>query len=85
MYAALAQIVLLAAPPIMFLVGIVRGVLGPGDLIFVIVPSLVVLAVAFAYKSVEKNVQSTPAADDELRRQKDAIIHTWLKKPLPDW
>jgi len=44
-----------------------------------------VLAVAFAYKSVEKNAQSIPAADDELRRQRDAIIHTWLKKPVPDW
>jgi len=38
MYAALAQIVLLVVPPILFFVGIVRGVLGSGDLLFVIVP-----------------------------------------------
>lgn len=85
MYGALVQIVLLAVPPIVFFVGIVRGVLGPGDLVFVIVPSLVVIAVAVVYKRVEKEAQSIPVADDELRRQRDMIIHTWLKKPLPDW
>jgi hypothetical protein len=85
MYAALVQIVLLAVPPILFFVGLAKGELTPGDLIFIIVPSAVVILVAMLYKQTEKRVQSTPAHDDELRRQRDAIIHTWLKKPLPDW
>jgi hypothetical protein len=85
MYAALAQIVLLIVPPILFFVGIARKVLGPGDVLFIIVPSLVVILVAALYKQVEKQVKSIPAQDDELRRQRDKIIETWLKKPLPDW
>ena len=85
MYAALVQIVLLVVPPILFFVGIVRGVLTPGDIIFIIVPSAVVILVAALYKQTETKVKSIPANDDELRRQRDAIIHTWLKKPLPDW
>jgi fatty acid desaturase len=85
MYAALAQIVLLIVPPILFFVGIVRKVLGPGDVLFIIVPSLVVILVAALYKQVEKQAKSIPAQDDELRRQRDRIIETWLKKPVPDW
>lgn len=85
MYAALVQIVLLALPPILFFVGLARGALEPGDVIFIIVPSAVVIMVAMLYKQTEKLVKSIPAQDDELRRQRDAIIHTWLKKPLPDW
>jgi TRAP-type C4-dicarboxylate transport system permease large subunit len=85
MYAALVQIVLLVVPPILFFVGIAKGALTPGDIIFIIVPSAVVIAVAALYKQTEKQVKEIPANDDELRRQRDVIIHTWLKKPLPDW
>ena len=85
MYAALAQIVLLAVPPILFLVGLARRELGPGDVLFIIVPSLVVILVAVLYKQVEKQVKAIPAQDDELRRQRDRIVETWMKKPTPDW
>ncbi len=85
MYAALVQIVLLVVPPILFFVGIVKGALTPGDVVFIVVPSAVVILVAAMYKQTETKVKAIPANDDELRRQRDAIIHTWLKKPLPDW
>jgi len=85
MYAALVQIVLLIVPPILFFVGLARGALTPGDVVFIIVPSAVVILVAALYKQTEKQVKSIPAQDDELQRQRDKIIHTWLKKPLPDW
>jgi hypothetical protein len=85
MYAALAQIVLLAVPPILFFVGIIRKDLGPGDVLYIILPSAVVILVALVYKKVESQVRAIPAADDELRRQRDAIVETWIKKPLPDW
>ena len=85
MYAALIQIVLLAAPPILFFVGLVRGVLGIGDVLLIIVPSTVILIVAASYKKVEARVRQLPTADDELARQRNAIVNTWIKKPLPDW
>ncbi len=85
MYAALVQIALLAAPPIAFFVGIFRGVLGPSDLLYIIGPSAIILVVAAMYRGHEKRAKSLPTADPELERQRDAIIHTWLRKPWPDW
>ncbi len=85
MYAALAQIVLLAAPIAIFFGGVVAGLLAPSDVVLVVVPSAVILLVAFAYKQVEARVKTTPADDPELARQRDEIVAVWLKKPLPDW
>ena len=85
MYAALVQIALLAAPPIVFFVGIFRDILSPSDLLYIIGPSAVILIVAAGYRGQEKRAKSIPTTDPELERQRDAIIHTWLRKPLPDW
>jgi hypothetical protein len=85
MYAALVQIVLLATPPIVFFVGLARRVLTPTDVLFIILPSALVIVVAAVYKKVETQARSIPASDDELRRQRDAIISTWIKKPFPNW
>jgi hypothetical protein len=85
MRAALVQIVLLGAPLVVFGVGIVRRVLGPGDLLYVILPALVVLAVAARCRPAEQAARSLPAADDVLTRERDRVVQTWLKKPLPDW
>ncbi len=85
MYAALVQIGLLGAPILLFFVGVARGVLGPGDVLLVIVPSLIVIVVATRLKKVEAQARQIPAADDELARQRDAIVATWIRKPLPDW
>ncbi|MEJ2188790.1 MAG: hypothetical protein P8Y93_05110 [Acidobacteriota bacterium] len=85
MYAALAQIVLLAVPAVLYVLGVVRGFLGVGDLVFVIVPSLVVLAFGIAMKKTEQQVRRIPARDDDLARQRDAVVTTWMRKPFPDW
>jgi len=85
MYAALLQIVLLAAPLVIFGVGVVRGVLNPPDILYIIGPSAVILIVAAMYRGHEKRAKSILTADPELERQRDAIVHTWLRKPLPDW
>lgn len=85
MYAALAQIVLLATPTILYFAGIVLGVLSPSDVLFVIGPSAVILIVAAGYRSWEKQAKSIPTTDPELERQRDAMVHTWLRKPWPDW
>jgi hypothetical protein len=85
MHAALIQIVLLATPPIVFFVGIFRGVLSPSDLLYIIGPSAVILIVAAMYRGHEKRAKSIPTADPELEKQRDAIIHTWMRRPWPDW
>lgn len=85
MYAALFQIVLLAIPAILYVVGALRGYLSAGDLIFVILPSFVVLFVGLRQKATERQVRVIPARDRDLERQRDEIVTTWVKRPLPDW
>lgn len=85
MYAALVQLALLAAPPILYAVGLATGALGVGDVVYILVPSAVVIVVAQLFKPLETRVKTIPASSDELARQRDAIVHTWMKKPLPDW
>ena len=85
MYAALTQIVLLSVPAVLYVLGVVRGFLGVADLVFVIVPSLVVLAFGIAMKKVEQQVRRIPTRDEDLARQRDAVVTTWMRKPFPDW
>ncbi len=85
MYAALVQVVLLTAGPAIYFVGMFRGALGPADVMFIILPSAAVIVLASVYKRVETKAKGIPVPDEELRRQRDTIVHTWLKKPLPDW
>ena len=85
MYAALAQILLLAAAPAVFLIGLVTGSLRPTDVLWVILPAAAVIVFSLGFKRTETEARSIEAADDELARQRDAIVETWLKKPLPDW
>ena len=43
------------------------------------------MLVAMLVRDTELKVRSIPATDPELERQRDQVVHTWLKKPLPDW
>ena len=85
MYAALVQMVLLVIPAILFVVGVLRGYLDISALVYVVVPSLVILACGIAFKKVEQQVRSIPARDEDLERQRDAIVTTWIRRALPDW
>ena len=85
MYAALAQIVLLAVPPILYFLGLLRGLLVPSDVVLIILPAAVVILAAQVFRRVEAEVRALPAADPELAAQRDAIVATWVKRPLPDW
>lgn len=85
MHAALAQIVLLSLPPILYFLGLLRGLLVPSDVVLIILPAAVVILVAQVFRRVEADVRALPAADSELAAQRDAIVATWVKRPLPDW
>jgi hypothetical protein len=85
MYAALAQLVLLGLPPVLYVAGVFTDALNPGDVVFILVPSAVIFIVAQLFRGLEARVKSTPTADDELRSQRDAVVRTWVRKPLPNW
>lgn len=85
MYAALVQIALLVAPGIVLVVGIVRGVLSIEDILYVVLPSFVILALGLAFKQVENKVRSIPVSDPILEERRDHIVMVWNAKPFPDW
>jgi hypothetical protein len=85
MIAALVQIALLGAPMLILFGGLLTGVLTPSDVMWVILPSLAILGIAALYRRGELRAKTLPAADLELERQRDAIVHTWMRKPWPDW
>jgi hypothetical protein len=85
MYAALVQIALLLAPAVVFVVGLVRGVLAPGDILYVVLPSFVIVALGVAFKKIENKVRSIPVSDAILEERRDHIVKVWMTKPFPDW
>jgi hypothetical protein len=85
MYAALVQIGLLVAPGVVFVVGLVRGVLAPGEILYVILPSFVILALGVGFKKIENEVRSIPVSDPILEERRDHIVRVWNTKPFPDW
>lgn len=85
MYAALVQIALLVAPGVVFVVGLVRGVLSVEDILYVVLPSFVILALGVAIKKVENTVRSIPVADPILEERREHIVKVWMTKPFPDW
>jgi len=85
MRAALAQIGLLLAPIPIFILGVVLDALDATDIMYVIAPALIIIVVAVVFRSWEQQAKSIPAADPELAEQRDAVVRTWMRKPLPDW
>ena len=85
MYAALVQIALLVAPGIVFIVGLVRGVLSVNDVLYVLLPSIAIFALGLAFKRIENKVRSIPVNDPGLAERRDHIVEVWNSKPFPDW
>ncbi len=85
MYAALAQIAFLGLPALIYFGGLTMGVLAPADIGYIILPSLGMIVLGFVFKKTETQVQQTPAADEALATERDAVVATWLKKAVPDW
>ena len=85
MYLALLQIPLLLGPCVAFIWGLKAGHLQMADVLWVIIPGVVVIATAQLMKPLERRVQTTPAADLELAEARDQVVNTWIHKPLPDW
>ena len=85
MYAALLQIVLLVAPGILFVIGLVRLVLAVDDFICVMLPALAIIALGAAFKMLENRARSIPVDDPVLEERRNYIVEVWNSKALPDW
>jgi len=85
MYAALLQVVLLSAPIVIFFTGMMFDFLTASDIFVIIVPSVIILIVAAFTRKWETRAKTMPTASPEIKAERDAIVHTWLRKPLPDW
>jgi hypothetical protein len=85
MYAALFQIVLLSAPLVVFFTGLMLGALHASDILFVVVPSAVIIVIAAIFKTWENRLKTIAVATPELLAERDAVVHTWLRKPWPSW
>jgi hypothetical protein len=75
----------LYVPTAVFLVGLVMGELGLFDLVYTIVPSLVVIVVAKLCGGIEGGVQSLPVRDEAMRAERDRVVNCWKTQPTPDW
>jgi hypothetical protein len=85
MHAALLQIVLLGLPAALFAVGIVGDMLEPGDILFVILPSVGIVLLGAIFRRTELKVRAIRPASPEMKAERDAIVQVWLKKPFPNW
>lgn len=84
MYCALFQIGFLAVPIVLLGLGYATKTLHDMDFLFVLVPSILILAYAAYVKVSEKNIMALPVSD-RLREEFDRVVNTWLHKPFPDW
>ncbi|MBN1435087.1 hypothetical protein JW921_10025 [Candidatus Fermentibacterales bacterium] len=85
MYAALLQIALLTAPMVLYFIGLFSHRLRPPDVLYVIVPSAVVLVVGKIMKRVEQQAKNMPASTPDFEKERDRVVRVWDTKPLPDW
>ncbi len=85
MWAALGQAVLLLIAPACFFWGLMIHSLTPGDFVWILLPSVIVILVARSFRSLELKAWAIPAADDSLAVERDRIVKVWRTKPIPDW
>ncbi len=85
MYAALAQIVILLAPWAVFGYGFFTGKLAIGDALYLTLPYIAVGIGGLLMKRVEERAKHLPVSDPQLEEARDRVVHTWVKRALPDW
>ena len=85
MRAALVQGALLMIAPGCFFWGLFVDALTPGDFVWILLPSVIVILAARSFRSLEMKAWSLPATDQYLAGERDHIVKVWRSKPLPDW
>lgn len=85
MYAALAQLVLMIIPMILYFIAIPTEILRFADIVYVMFPGGVLMAIGYHFKKVETQVYRIPALGEELDEQRLEIIKRWRTRAVPDW
>lgn len=85
MFAALAPVVLLSIPTLLFFHGVFEEILSVGDLLYIIAPSLVIIGIGVVLKRVEKRARTQEVSDPGLLAERDEVNEVWIHKPFPDW
>ena len=85
MYAALAQLILLTTPVVLYFFGVLTDHLHLGDIAFVVIPGTLIFALGYFFKKVEAQACRIPALGKDLEEQRLAVIKTWKTRPLPNW
>jgi hypothetical protein len=84
MYAALAQIGFLIVPYPAFGIGLFTGDLRVADIVYILIPSAILVVVGVIFKQIEAQAKSLPVAE-EFREEYQHVIDVWMKKPFPKW
>jgi len=85
MRSALLQAVLLPIPIIAYTTGILRRILPPSDFIWILLCSIPLILTALRIRRDEQQVWTLPAADQELEKEKEHVVHSWRFRMLPDF
>lgn len=85
MYAALAQVVILLSPWVLFGYGFFTDKLVIGDVLYLTLPYIAVGIGGLLMKRVEERAKHLPVSDPQLLEARDRVVHTWVKRALPDW
>ncbi len=85
MWAALSQAVLLLIAPACFCWGLMIDSLTPGDFVWILLPSVIVILVARSFRTLELKAWAIPAANDHLTSERDRVVKVWRTKAFPDW
>ena len=85
MHSALIQLSLSTTPIVLYFFGILTDRLRLSDIAFVFVPGLILMAVGYLFKKVEAQACRIQGVNDDLDRQRLAVIKRWKTKALPDW
>lgn len=85
MYAALAQIGFLSTPILLLFYGAFSRRLRPLDVLYVIIPSVIVIIVGRIMKKTEQAAKNMPASTPELELERNRVVRIWDTRPLPDW
>jgi len=84
MYGALVVLALALLAAVVMVLGAALRLSSPAEWLYLIVVGIVFAAVGAWNKSVERKAQAITAVGD-YARQRDEIVHVWLKRPLPTW
>ncbi|MBI2930582.1 MAG: hypothetical protein HYY16_02935 [Planctomycetes bacterium] len=72
-------------PPVVLVLGFVIGELVWLDLLYCVVPLLLVVGVAKLCGGIEERARALPVREEALRAERNHVVDVWVNQPRPDW